>query len=153
MKLTSREQALLTVALDKYLSKVNTTRECDDMWAELYDEVIAADIDDVGEEYDPFDDDVELDWDVLMIRSWAADLDEGADKHGTAEDVSYVISDELALTMYDALGERFAAEWQQKAEEIDIDWVKEEQARVEAARDQFEEALNDVPVKKQKKAS
>jgi hypothetical protein len=57
MLLTSKEQAMLCIAVDRYIEKASPAM-CDtsDMWCELYDAIIGADIDDVGDEYDPFDD-------------------------------------------------------------------------------------------------
>lgn len=133
MQLTSREQALLTVVLDAYISAVPAERcdtEC--MWAELYDAVVCADIDDIGEEYDPS---AELDWDVETIDAWARDMKDGEDKYAGAEDVAFCVTNELAETLFDALNRRFIAEYEEE-----IDWAAEEAARQEAA----EEAVTQV---------
>jgi succinyl-CoA synthetase beta subunit len=55
MLLTSREQALLTIAVDKYMTHNDgVDYRTVEMWSELYDAIIDADIDDVGDEYNPF---------------------------------------------------------------------------------------------------
>jgi hypothetical protein len=120
MLLTSREQALLTVALDSYLQNVPVERMgTEEMWADLYDAVIEADIDDVGEEYDPSDDDYELDWDVQVVEAFARDLEESEDE-GDKKDVTVCfadcISDEMAGTLYDAITSRLIEEMERNGE-------------------------------------
>jgi hypothetical protein len=63
MLLTSREQALLSIAVDRYMTDGEAADyRTTEMWANLYDDIIDADIDDVGDEYDPLDD-LFSDWD------------------------------------------------------------------------------------------
>jgi hypothetical protein len=92
----------------------------EEMWADLYDAVIEADIDDVGEEYDPSDDDYELDWDVQVVEAFAADLAESGDDKGDKKDVTVCfadcISDEMAGTLYDAITSRLIDEMERDGE-------------------------------------
>jgi hypothetical protein len=56
MLLTSKEQALLTIAVDRYLTdEQSADYRTAEIWGALYDAIIDADIDDVGDEYDPLD--------------------------------------------------------------------------------------------------
>jgi hypothetical protein len=129
MQLTSREQALLTVALDSYLQNVPVERMgTEEMWADLYDAVIEADIDDVGDEYDPSDDDYELDWDVQVVEAFARDLEESGededDKRDVVECFSECVSDGMAKTIFDALNKRFIDDWEQlieNANQLDLE--------------------------------
>lgn len=122
MQLTSKEQALLSIAVDRIVASsgelaYNRTQE---MWCELYDEIINADIDDVGEEYDPaLDYDFDLDWDVDLIKAFALDMEEAEDdddKNDCVNSFVEVMDDTLAWKLYHALNNRFDAEFERQAE-------------------------------------
>jgi hypothetical protein len=90
MQLTSKEQALLTIAVDKLMvAEMGSDYRTAEIWSDLYDTIIDADIDDVGEEYDPLDDDFcefcgdyhaeeydseEYEADEEAFKKWIADL-------------------------------------------------------------------------------
>jgi len=141
MQLTSREQALLTVALDGYITcKAKVAGFWDgateEMWQELYDIVICADIDDVGEEYDPsLDyDSEELEWDVGLINAFAldmADAEDNDDKRDCVEAYVECMGDELAWQLYHALNNRFDAEFERQAEEMQSEWLREQSAQLD----------------------
>ena len=128
MQLTSKEQALLTVALDAYIkgapSELTST---EDMWGDLYDEVVSADIDDVGEEYDPNEPtEGELEWDAYLIAAWARDLEDGEGAKECAEAVSECLTDETAWALYHGLNARFDAEFERQAEEDHSEWAQQQ---------------------------
>jgi hypothetical protein len=125
MQLTSKEQALLSQALDQYIGHVDFNQHpTQAMWNDLYDEVIDADIDDVGEDYDPAED-YDLSWDAAAIKSFAENLaTDGDDDDDINDSVNYIVadlSDNMAWKLYHALNTRFDAEFEAAAQSREIE--------------------------------